>query len=356
VSAGGATRQRPGADQLGSAAVTPVAWSPRELLRPPPHRGPLIAAGAVLLTTGLALMEQRLDLAAGVHVLILGAVAALLLGLGVQAPNEGGRPPAYQSVLLVNGLLVLYPALLRLADALGADFGDGAHGAFVWTGIVEAGVAGWVAAYRRSAICALIAAIAAGSALLEAIEWIFDPSGFSAARWLLLLLALVLVLASLVLRAARPRHAELLIDGAALAILVIALQALVGVVIGAVVPFGSASSQPLPGFWELVVLAAGCGLIAYGAVDRSPGPAWLGLANLAAFVGLVGPGDETLEWWPLLLLLLGAGTMAAGLRPRAPLPPAPEPAAYRAGEQPLAARTADDEIVVRVRDDRPASG
>ena len=35
--------------------------------------------------------------------------------------------------------------------------------------------------------------------------------------------------------------------------------------------------------------------------------------------------------------------MAAGLRPREPLPP--EPDAYRAGEQPLASRTADDELV-----------
>ena len=42
--------------------------------------------------------------------------------------------------------------------------------------------------------------------------------------------------------------------------------------------------------------------------------------------------------------------MLAGLRPRAPLPPEPDP--YRAGEQPLAAR-ADEEITLRVRDDSP---
>jgi hypothetical protein len=258
-------------------------------------------------------------------------------------------------VLLVCGLLLFYVALLRLADALGADFGSGAAGAFVWTGIVESVVAGWVAAYRRSAICALISAVAAGIALLAAIDWIFDPSGFAAARWILLLLAAVLVLVSLVLRAGRPRHAELLVDGAALAILTIAGQALFAVVIGIVAPFGSAPTEPLPGFWEFVVLAAGCGLVAFGAVDRSPGPAWLGLLNLLAFVALVGQGGATLEWWPLVLLVLGGVTMAAGLRPRDPLPP--EPGGYRLGEQPLAARTADDDtIVVRVRDDRPASG
>jgi hypothetical protein len=41
--------------------------------------------------------------------------------------------------------------------------------------------------------------------------------------------------------------------------------------------------------------------------------------------------------------------LGAGLRPRRPLPPEPHP--YRAGEAPLAARTDDDEIIVRVRED-----
>jgi hypothetical protein len=331
-------------------------WSPRELLRPPPHRGPLIAAGAVLLAVGLALVEVRLDLGAGVHVLILGAAAALVLGLGTQAPNEGGAPPAYQSVLLVSGLLLLVVALLRLADVLGADVSGGpASSTVAWTALVEALVAGWVAVFRRSAVAALISALAAGIALLAAMDWLFDPSSFTAARWILLVLAIALVIGSLALRAGRPRHAELLVDGAALAILTIALQALVAVVLASIVPFVSAPADPLPGFWELVVLAAGCGLVAYGAVDRSPGPAWLGVANLLAFVALAGQG-ETLRWWPAMLIALGIGTMAAGLRPRVPLPPEPPAAGYRTGDQPLAARSAEDEIVVRVRDEGPGSG
>jgi hypothetical protein len=329
------------------------AWTLRELLRPPPHRGPLIAAGTVLLTVGLALLQLRSELASGWQALILIAVAGLVVGLGVQAPNEGGRPPAYQSVLLVCGLLLLYAGLLRLASALGANgFSDGA---LVWTGMLQAGVSGWVATYRRSAVCGLIAALAAGIAVLAGIYWIFDPSGFGVARWILLLLAGALVLVALVLRADRPRQAELLIDAAALAILAIAAQALFGVAIGRLAPFGTVPSPPLPGFWELVVLAAGCGLVAFGAVDRSPGPAWLGVFNLLSFVVLVGQGEHTLRWWPLTLLVLGAGTVLVGLRPRDPLPP--EPGGYRLGEQPLAARAADDDtIVVRVRDDRPASG
>jgi hypothetical protein len=335
-----------------------VSTSPAlDLLRPPPHRGPLIAAGAVLLATGLALFELRLDVSPVVHVLVLGLPALLILGLGVQAPTEGGRPPAYQSVLLVSGLLLLAVALLRLADLIGADFDGGIpSGTAVWTGLVEAGVAGWIAARRHSAICGLISAVAGAIAVLAALDWIFDVSSFTAARWLLLLGAIVLVLLSLVLRAGRPRHAELLVDAAGVAILVIAGQALIPVVVGLVVPFVTAPDEPLPSFWELVVLAAGCGLVAFGAVDRSPGPAWLGVLNLVAFIGLVGGGRETLEWWPLALLVLGGATMAAGLRPRDPLPPEPSGPAYRAGDRPLATRSADDEIVVQVRDDRPASG
>ena len=72
---------------------------------------------------------------------------------------------------------------------------------------------------------------------------------------------------------------------------------------------------------------------------------------IVAFIVVVAIGaDETLLWWPLYLILIGAGAMLAGLRPRAPLPPEPDP--YRAGEQPLAAR-ADEEITLRVRDDSP---
>jgi hypothetical protein len=104
------------------------------------------------------------------------------------------------------------------------------------------------------------------------------------------------------------------------------------------------------------VFGAGCGLVAFGALDRSPGPAWLGVAILVLFVLDVGLEDEgAIYFWPIALILLGAVAMAAGLRPRRPLPP--EPDGYRAGEQPLASRAADDEVVLRVRvDDAPPPG
>ena len=325
-----------------------------ELLRPPAHRGPLIAAGAVLFTVGIALEEQRLEdaLPNGIHVLIVAAAAATILGLGLQARLEGGRPAAYQSVLLVCGLLLLEGALLELANLLGADFADDfPAGAVVWTSLLLCGAALYPAIRRNSAICAMIAALALGVAMLAAANWIFGAESQAVYRWLLLALSLAFVLASLVLRGGDPRHAELMVITAGLATLAIALVASVGALLGALAGFGDPTDDGLlPGFWEFIVLGAGCGLIAYGAVDRVPGAAWLGLAHLLAFLGAASAGaDDTLLWWPLVLFALGGGVLVVGLRPRRPLPP--EPDGYTV-DRPLASRT-DEEISLSVRNDEP---
>jgi hypothetical protein len=321
-----------------------------ELLRPPAHRGPLIASGAVLFTLGIALEEQRLDekLPNGLHVLIVAVSAAFLLGLGLQAPLEDGRPAAYQSVLLVCGLLLLGGALLELAHALGGAY-PWSSASLTWTSLLLAAAALYPARTRNSAICGMIAAVALGVAVLALVSWVFGPIGQNGYRWLLLLVATVAVLASLALRGSRPRQAELLVIVSGLATFAIAALALADVLVSV---FGIGSGTTLlPGWWELVVLVAGCGLIAYGSVDRAPGAAWLGVAHLAAFLAAASAGaDDTLQWWPLVLLLLGGGVMAAGLRPRDPLPP--EPDAYSV-ERPLASRADEDEVTVRVRVDDP---
>lgn len=337
------------------------------LPRPPAHRGPLIAAGAVVLTVGLALEELRLggEIGVVVHWLILSAAAGAILWLALQPRFEEGAPAAYQSVLLVIALLLLYAALLRMADMLGADFGKASDtgarsvaiwaalppGAMVWTSLAEAGVAGWLAWTRRSAICVLIAALAGGIALLAAFAFVFGSSSQGIYRIVLLVLAIALAVGSLAVRGDAPRHAQQLVNAAGLAILLIPAMGLAAALAQLLSVFGGAPDSVLPWFWELVVLVAGCGLVAYGAVDRAPGAAWLGFANLLAFVAVatIGAG-ATLLWWPLVLIVLGLGVMVAGLRPLSPLPPEPDP--YRAGEQPLAAR-ADEEISLRVRDDSP---
>ena len=325
-----------------------------DLLRPPPHRGPLIAAGAVLVTVGVALEEIRLHdkLPIGLHLVILALVAAAIFALGLQAPAEGGRPPTYQSVLLVSGLGLLAPALLTLADILGADFSPFPAGAVTWTSLVLAGAAVWPAIANGSSVCALIAAIAVGVGVLSFVDWATGASSITTYRWLLAALALGFIVVSLLLRGPAPRHSEQMVNAAGLAVLAIGFTGLVPGLLGQLGPLGSRGDGLLPNGWELFVLAGGCGLLAVAAVDRAPGPAYLGVANLAAFVGSATLSqDATLLYWPVLLLVLGLGAMITGLRPRSPLPP--EPSAYRSGSLPLASRTDEDEPVLRVRDDSP---
>src|SRR4051794_39642741 len=57
----------------------------RELLHPPAHRGPVIAAGAVVLSVGVALEQVRLRPGAGAQLLVVAALAVVLLWLGLQA-------------------------------------------------------------------------------------------------------------------------------------------------------------------------------------------------------------------------------------------------------------------------------
>ena len=320
-------------------AVNTIRFPPMlDLFRPPPHRGPLIAAGMVVLGVGLALMQVRLDeeLAAGWHAFALGLYAALALGLGLQARSDQGSPYAFQSVLLVAGLLALVVMTLRLGDAVGWDPLD-ARGAGLVASLWVGGVAFAGAYGRLSGACVLIGAVAGVSALLHLFDLVFELGG-TAARWLLLLSATVFVVLALVERAGRYRHSVQYVNAAGLCLLAVAvtLSGGFGVLFGAL---------PQVGFgWELILLGGGCGLVAFGAVDRQPGPAILGLLVLAAFVAL-GAGDgATLVGWPLLLLVGGALIVAAGLRPRSPLPPEPE--AYRQDDLPLAARSVDDELTV----------
>ena len=78
----------------------------RELLRPPPHRGPLIAAGAVALGVGIALEEIRLDdkLGTGVHMVILLLAGALIYWLGAQGGARGEHELAVERVALVGAV------------------------------------------------------------------------------------------------------------------------------------------------------------------------------------------------------------------------------------------------------------
>ncbi len=296
------------------------------LLRPHPHRGDLIAAGAAPLTLGVLLLNARFEGHWGTAVLLVVTLlgAGLVLGMGVLAPLEGERPRAYQQVLLLAGLALGFVALLRVAQVLGVHDTLDEAGTRLWVfGLLTLSAARLVRTHR-SAICALVAALAGIVAVLAFVTWAFAPQGAGTTRWLLLALAIALVLGALSQRDAHRRESVYLINAAGIAILALGLT-----FVGDVVLVGDGSAAPAGGGWKLILLAAGFGLIAYAAVDGEPGPGYLGALDLLLAVALVGTPDAdgaSVWFWPLALLLGGGAMVLAGLRPRHPLPPEPPPA------------------------------
>lgn len=294
-------------------------------LRPHPHRGDIVAAGAVVVAVGVGMVNVRMDGLWGDGVfLVLNLLAfALIFTMGMLADLEDGRPRPYQSALLVAGLALLALTLFRLAEVFGVDNPLGASGAVFWMGFILAGVAAWPAWARNSAICALIEVVVGGIALLAFVDLVFSPDSPTTFRWLLLLLLAVYALASLWRRDRERRHAVMMINAAGLAILALELTFL-----GNIIPSVFAPAQTIGfgvGFgWALIMLAGGFGLVAYSAIDREPGPGYLGVLVLAVAVLIVGfTGDHNLLFWPLFLLLVGIAGVALGLRPRRRLPPEP---------------------------------
>ncbi|MDR9372734.1 hypothetical protein Q5424_26780, partial [Conexibacter sp. JD483] len=311
-----------------------------ELLRPHPHRGDLIGAGAVPLTVALLLINLRLDDSWG-HFLffVLNVLATgLVLGMGVLAPLEGERPRSYQVVLQLCGLALLFVTLLRLMQVFGAGDPIGSAGtAFViFTAVTATAV--WLARERGSEICTLVAGIVGTAALYTFVRWAFSPESANTARWVLLLAAVLLLAGALVLRDRERRNSVYLIDAAGVAVLALGLTFVFQLFFGAIVTgFGGEFSRisVAPGLiWKLTLLAAGLGLVAYAGVDREAGPGYLGAAILLLFtllVGIPGEGGPSLWFWPLVLLLIGGAMIAAGLRPRRELPPEPD----RGGPAPI---------------------
>ena len=309
----------------------------RAVLTPHPHRGDLIAAGAVPLALGVLLLNVRMDATWGDGVfLVLDALAcALVLGMGLLAPLEGERPRSYQQVLLLAGQLLGFVMLLRLAQVLGVEDPLMEAGTRTWIFLVVASGSAWIARTRRSAVCTLVAGLAGLVFLLSFVGWVFSPEGPATVRWLLLASAVAFVLAALARRDRERRESVYLIDAAGVTIVVLGLSFL-GALFTVLGFIGAPTGAPGSG-WKLVLLAAGLGLIAYASVDRESEPAYLGTFVLLLFVvyaGIPGAGGASLWFWPLALLLIGGAAVAAGLRPRRELPPEPPGPGVRRGEPP----------------------
>lgn len=345
-----------------------------ERLRPPREQGHLVAAGAVALATGAALVDARMvNWSSGAKLLVMGLAAALLLTLALLARDEcsgggavtgqpiardrhdglGGRPSPHRSVLLVAGLILLNLALFLLARVLGANASLGAGAAF-WTLAVTAACAGYLAWRTNSAACTLIGAVAGGIALLAFVGWVGHPRGMNTYRTILLVITVLLGLGAFALRTGRRhRHSVQLVNGAGLAALTVGATLLVGGILGSLGGLfragrlGSSSEALGHGQfgWKLWILIAAGLLIAYAAHDREPGPGYIGVLLLFVFVAVAGPSATRADYdpvtreltrsgasligWPLFLVVVGLGALAAAWllpRRRGPRPLASEKA------------------------------
>jgi hypothetical protein len=300
-----------------------------ETLRPEPHRGDQVAAGVVVLTVTIYVLEVRFEPTWGVGVrLVIDLLAALFVGaLAVQSPLEGERPRAYQSVLYVAAFFLALITLRNLADVLGANEPLNAPGTIVWVGLLLLALCAWFSARRNSAIMTLLGAITFAFVVEGLIDWVFDPNGITTFRWILVLLVLAFTLASLNQRGARPRHGVQFVNAAGLAAVVLGLTFAIDIVFSGLSGVLGGGRHGVGTGWELFLLACGFGLIAYSAVDREPGPAYLGVLVLALFVGIAAPrgaDGASLIGWPIVLLLMAGGMLVVGLRPSRPLPPPPD--------------------------------
>jgi hypothetical protein len=304
-------------------------------LRPHPHRGDVIAAGAVPLALAAFLIALRMSQwGVGARFAVVGLIAVVILTMGWLAPLERpDGPRAYHSMLLVAGLLPLAVALVLLSEVLGASSSPG-DGAIAWTFAAEAATAALAARRTNSGACTLIAALAGSVATEAFVSFAFNPQGLATFRAFLLVLTVALVAGAVRLRDRRRRHAVQLGSAGGLLTLVLAatfviraLSSVVGALSG--LPDGGLRitfQSGVPWGWKLYILVVGLALVAYAAADREPGPAYIGFANLLAFAlldGLKGLAGHTLVGWPLLLLVVGGAGLAVGLRPMQPLPPEP---------------------------------
>jgi len=292
----------------------------RELLRPKPFRGDVVAAGVVVLVTLAGLLTVRFADAwgPGAHLAYAAVACAFVAAMAVLSPMERAVPRAYQSVLYVATLALTLLTLGWLARVLGDhDVGDTGTGWWVLALLSAAALA--FATRRNSAVCTLLGALSGAGAVLALCDELFDPDDAATFRWLLLVLVAVLGLGAVAQRDRRRRHAVALVDAAGAACLALALTFAPGLL----VLEGGERAAAVGWGWTLVVVAVGFGLIAYSSVDREPGPAYFGVLNLAAFIVLAARGDATLIGWPIVLAGAATALLVIGLRPTTPAPPPP---------------------------------
>ena len=283
-----------------------------------PERGPVLAAGGVLLAAAVLMLDVRFDdkWATGVHLLIELVAFAVIIGIAWLSPLAD-RPLAYQATLALTALVVLVPLLFRVADVLGVD--DPGSGTLIWIAAVFTAVA-WAATLRFDSVgAAILVGVGASLFVLAVIDKVFDPEGVQTFRWVVTLLSAAFAgAAASLMRSERPKFAVAAVDVSGLLIVALALTFAASRIAATVTPFGNSPGQGAPGFgWKLVLIVGSLAVIAYAALTRERGPAFIGTLALGLSVFVIAEsGDEpSVIGWPLVLLLAAGAALFSGLRP-----------------------------------------
>jgi hypothetical protein len=309
-------------------------------LEPDPRGDWLRMLGGVLLAVGAAVLFWRKsdDWAKFPLLLVVGIPCVVVFGLGALAALSTKAVARWHAVLMVTGVLLSVVAFGQLWDTVGVD-SDSSGFTLLWFACVAA-LAAFGSFFVGAAYQALLAAVAGIVAWLALWDLILDDPSATAIRWLLLVLCVAFIAAALRLRSADAPQASELVTAAGLA----------GVLVGTIGIFDGAEgvlgiffgAPPIGGegqgfIWDLFLLLFSLALVAYGAAALARGPAYVGFFGLVAFIAIQGAElnalldgetpDSSFAGWPLALVLIGAGALAAGLLVRSG-PPPPEQETY----------------------------
>jgi hypothetical protein len=321
-----------------------------QALQPDPRGDWLRMLGGVVFAVGAVILFARKsdDWAAFPLLLVVAIPCIVVFGLGALGALGTGAVGRWHAVLMVTGVLLSLLMFGQLWDLVGIDTDAPGFGFLLF--VCTAALAAFAAFRVGAAYQALLAALAGIAAWLFFFEMILDDPGGTAFRWLLLVLCAIYAAVALALRGRDAPQASEFVTAAGIAGVLVgtigvfegAGGALGALIFGATPPEGEGQSV----VWDIFLLVFSLALVAYGAVAHARGPAYVGFFGLLAFailqaaeVNALLEGEEpdrSFAGWPLILLLLGAAALAAGMIGRKPPPagvrepvggPSPEPEA-----------------------------
>ena len=319
----------------------------RDLVTPDDSRDLWRALGALLLGTGVLVLSVRKDNPSGfvenegwgawALFAVYLAAAVVLYGGAVSTIRETGGLRKWQAIASVFGVLFVPFALSSFVDAVGGN--PDAPMNVAWIALVTAALAGYagiVAGVRFQVLVSALALLVAYLAFFDEVltNGVFEDNDLL--RGLLLGYAVAMVVAGIVLwrrdREGLWQASELLTAAgiaAVVATLVLSITGAFGNTIQDALTFGNSEGggDSPSGLWDVAGLLVCLFLIVSAALIGTRGPVYIGAIGLVLFAVVAGQDldsdrsdrENGFFWWPFILLVLGAGAIAASLLPGATL-------------------------------------